>query len=122
MAVIVVADDDRMTRTMIRSTLEAAGHTVLDAEDGYECLERVSNARPDLVFVDVFMPEMDGLQTLAEIHREYPNLKIVGMSSGGTRGQMTFLGAMRDLGALHVITKPIRALDLMVLVDRLTVS
>ena len=119
MAVIVVADDDCMTRTMIRSTLEAAGHTVLDAVDGYECLERVSNARPDLVFVDVFMPEMDGLQALAEIRRDYPHLQIVGMSSGGSRGQMGFLDAMRDLGAQQVVAKPILAADLLILVDSL---
>ena len=117
MALIVVADDDRLTRVMVRTALESGGHTVLDACDGYECLDRIQSAQPDLAIIDMFMPEMDGLETVAEIRTQNPNLKIIAMSSGGTRVKMTYLDAMHDMGANQVVAKPIKATHLLDLVE-----
>ena len=102
-----------MTRQMIRIALEQGGHMVLDAVDGYECLERVKNAQPDMLIVDVFMPEMDGLEVVAEIKVSNPGLKIIGISSGCPRMKTKYLDIIKNLGADTILSKPIKAADLL---------
>ncbi len=59
---IVVADDSRTTRTLLRQILLQAGFAVEMAEDGREAVDRVVGRRPDLVVLDIHMPEMDGYE------------------------------------------------------------
>jgi CheY-like chemotaxis protein len=66
---ILVVEDDSATREMIRRTLEGDGWTVCEAENGRVGLERLAESRPELILLDLMMPEMDGFEFVAELRR-----------------------------------------------------
>ncbi len=66
---ILITDDDQSLREMIRVSLEYEGYRVLQAQNGTECLALMRRLRPDMVILDVIMPEMDGLETCQNIRR-----------------------------------------------------
>jgi DNA-binding NtrC family response regulator len=84
MARVLVADDERSICEAFGLLLEAEGHTPLAASTGEEALRLVRAEHPDLVFVDVRMPGMDGLEVLKEIRRFDPSLPVVVMTAYGT--------------------------------------
>ena len=107
MAQIIVADDDKVTRVMIRAVLEADGHDLLEAQNGLECLRLLQTCSPDIIIMDVFMPQMSGLEAVAAIRAKDKNIKIIGMSGGGEHGKTPYLNAILDSGANMVVAKPI---------------
>jgi DNA-binding NarL/FixJ family response regulator len=75
---IVVAEDNRDLQAMIRMTLEVAGFKVVgQAYDGGEALELVRDHQPDILVLDLHMPEVGGLEVLPEIHAIAPHCKVV---------------------------------------------
>ena len=66
---IMVVEDDEATRGMVRSMLEDDGWTVVEAENGRIALERLDEAKPDLILLDLMMPEMDGFDFAAALRR-----------------------------------------------------
>jgi DNA-binding NarL/FixJ family response regulator len=75
---VVVADDHSLFRDGITSLLEAAGYQVVDqVGDGDLAIEAVRNLQPDLVLLDITMPNKNGLETLAILKNEFPSLKVV---------------------------------------------
>lgn len=84
MALILVADDDRVTRAMLSNILQARGHRVVEAPDGVQALELNKKNDFDLAFIDIFMPEKDGVQTAKSLVADTPTIKIVAMSGGST--------------------------------------
>ena len=69
-APVLVVEDDADTRARLRTALERAGWTVAEAENGRVALERIAEHRPELVLLDLMMPEMDGAAFLQELHRK----------------------------------------------------
>ncbi|GLF94666.1 response regulator [Streptomyces yaizuensis] len=67
---MLVVDDNRVIRQLIRVNLELEGFEVVTAADGVECLEVFEKVRPDLVTLDVVMPRLDGLRTVARLRAE----------------------------------------------------
>ena len=112
MARILVVDDDRQTRIVLRRMLEAEGHEVIEAENGDACMRSYAASPADLVVVDMFMPERDGLETIVALRREFAAPRIIAISGGG--GSVTFepLEAASHLGALTTLTKPVDAAEL----------
>jgi adenylate cyclase len=72
----LVAEDDEATRRMLRETLEEEGWDVVEARDGREALEAAAARRPDLILLDLLMPEMDGFEFLEELRKEPANRSI----------------------------------------------
>lgn len=70
MSTIMVADDEADTRFLVRELLERAGHVVLEAFDGIDCLEKLKSLTPDLLLLDVMMPGMDGWEILERIQED----------------------------------------------------
>lgn len=66
---VLIAEDSRDTRLMLKRAFELKGYNVIEAEDGNEALEVVNETRPNLIVVDLNMPVVDGLQTIKEIRR-----------------------------------------------------
>lgn len=64
---VLIAEDSRDTRIMLKRAFELKGYNVLEAEDGSEALEVVSETRPNLILVDLNMPVVDGLETIKKI-------------------------------------------------------
>lgn len=74
---ILIIDDDEDVRYVMRTYLEHLGFTVEEALDGYAALELVRRKPYQMLFLDYRMPRLDGIETLAEIRRVAPELKIV---------------------------------------------
>ena len=77
MKTILIVDDDRNLRRLYKDELEAEGYHIALAADGREALDFVSRERPDLVLMDVRMPEMDGLEAMARLLREYGGVPVL---------------------------------------------
>jgi len=103
---ILIADDAAFMRKMIRSTLAASGYTnFIEAQNGAEAVRLFASENPDLVLLDVTMPEMDGLEALKRIMAISPSAKVVMCSAIGQDG--TIMEAVRS-GASEFIVKPFK--------------
>jgi CheY-like chemotaxis protein/anti-sigma regulatory factor (Ser/Thr protein kinase) len=110
---ILIVDDDRTTREILRMQLRAAGHSVETAKDGTAGLQRVRRKNFDLVLLDVWMPGMDGLAVLSRLREEPSQPKVVVMTADDT--SETLLKAIRE-HAFNYVTKPIEPKALVELV------
>ena len=117
MAFILVVDDDAMLRTTLRSILERAGHEVAEAADGKLGLASYRARRPDLVLIDMVMPNREGAETIVDLRADGGNVPIIAMSGGGFDGGDLYLTIASGVGADEVLKKPIRAEDLLQTVD-----
>jgi CheY-like chemotaxis protein len=106
MSRILIIDDELSLRQVLRSILERAGHTVLDAPNGREGMALWHREPPDIVVTDLFMPEKDGLQVLMEMKNVAPKPKIIAMSGGGQKGLLDWRATAQALGADRVLVKP----------------
>ena len=86
MARILVVDDDKTVRLLLRAVLERRGYAVVEAENGDEGLRYYRAAPADLVITDIQMPVMDGLQMIRELRDAFPTARIVAIS--GDRGRL----------------------------------
>jgi CheY-like chemotaxis protein len=118
---ILVIDDDRSVRTAIKTLLEHEGFEVVAAEDGRAGLDALETTAFDLVIVDIFMPGMDGLETITAFHRRAPLVPIIAMSGFMFRDSATpapdFLSMATKLGAASSLHKPFRPRDLIAAVQ-----
>ncbi len=106
MANILVIDDEEGVRRAICKVLVREGHEVFEAPDGKVALDLVQDDPPDLVICDLFMPEMDGVEVLRELRRDYPDLQVVAISGGAYQGKVQLLDVAKGLGAAAVLKKP----------------
>ncbi len=103
---ILIIDDNEQIRSLLREILELANFVVADAPNG-EIGARLFRQQPaDLVITDIFMPEKEGLETIRELRREFPDVKIIAISGGGSRGELAYLPAAKKLGAHRTFIKP----------------
>ena len=107
---ILTVDDDEFVREVLAAYLEDSGYEVLQAENGRLGLELFRREAPDLVMLDLRMPEMDGLEVLGRITEESPDTPVILVSGMGTIGDA--IKALK-LGAWDYIAKPIH--DMLVL-------
>ena len=106
MAKILIVDDDSGCLKLLRASLTVLGHEVCEAHDGDVALQAHVSWRPELVLLDVLMPEKDGIETLRELHAIEPTLPIVAMSDGGSIGLSICIDVMPTLGATGLLIKP----------------
>jgi two-component system response regulator AtoC len=100
---ILVADDDSSIRSLLKQVLADEGYAVLEAATGTEVVERVGEAHPDLVIMDVRMPELDGIEALPKVKSSSPGTAVLIMTAFGSSNAA--IKAM-ELGAFDYITKP----------------
>lgn len=80
MAKILVIDDDPAILTTVDLVLKRAGHQVVTSINAFEGLERLAQEAFDLVIVDLYMPEMDGIETMTQIGLRHPKLQVIVLS------------------------------------------
>ena len=102
MAQILVIEDDNTHRRIIREILKAHGHDVTDAKDGFQGIRLQQSHGYDLVLTDVVMPGMEGIETVRELIRLYPDLRILAISAY----KEGYLEAAKKLGAIETLEKP----------------
>lgn len=99
---ILVVDDEPRMIGFIRMNLELEGHQVLEAHSGFEALELVRTQLPDLILLDVMMPDLDGFETLRML-REFSNIPIIMLTAKGEENDKVY---GLELGADDYVTKP----------------
>jgi len=102
---ILVIDDESVSRTVISRMLEKLGFLVITAADGATGLELYREQDPDLIMVDLFMPEIDGFKVITTIHEQSPDTPVIVISVTDRIGDV--IRALR-LGAWDFITKPVQ--------------
>ena len=115
MADILVVDDDQSIVAAFQRFLADEQHVVRMAGSAADGLAHIADRRPDLVFMDVRMPGVDGLQALQEIRSHYPDLYVVIMMAYGT-GQ-TSIDAIRA-GAFDYLPKPLDLDELRMVIEK----
>ena len=105
MATILVVDDQEPIRSLLRRALEGADHEVLEASNGRLGLELYRERPADLIITDIFMPEMNGLEMLLELTRNFLNVKVIAIS-GGLESEGA-LNVAKLLGARQTFRKPL---------------
>ena len=125
MARILIVDDDTDFRDVVSVILEVAGHETQRAPDGRQALRMVNEWAPDVVVLDMFMPNMDGLETVVAMRRASRGVKIIAVSGGWGRpddseGTLDVLDQAVALGANTALRKPFDRNVLRRLIDELT--
>lgn len=118
MATILLADDDEAIRTVYRACLQAAGHQVIEAADGRQALDAFRRERPELMILDVWMPQLNGFEVLDALRHDPAStrLKILMLSNLGDAE--TRLEAFSG-GAMEYLVKGVSLSELMTRVDAL---
>jgi CheY-like chemotaxis protein len=121
LANILIVDDDPAVQAAIRIVLQRAGHAVVVASDGHRGLAIFEAGDFDLLILDIFMPGMDGLETMRLIHQRQPLIPILVISgrpiSPDSSTSPDFLKMATKLGAISSLQKPFRSVDLLAAVS-----
>jgi DNA-binding NtrC family response regulator len=111
---ILVIDDDRQSRCIVRRALERAGYLVIEARDGEEGTRIVDQAVPALVITDILMPNKEGLQVIRELRDRHKALPVIAISGGSPHlAPEAVLRLARCLGACDTLLKPFGLDDLL---------
>ncbi|MEH7526065.1 response regulator, partial [Bacillus sp. JJ1503] len=104
MARILIVDDAKFMRITLSTILKKANHEIVgEGENGKEAVQLYEDLLPDLVTMDITMPEMSGLEAVKEIKRQYPSAKVIMCSA---MGQQKMVVEAIELGAKDFIVKP----------------
>lgn len=106
---VLIVEDDTQIRRFLRLTLEAEGIDVFEAGSGLECIAQNRRHLPDLVILDLGLPDLDGVQVISEL-RTWSNVPIVVLSARSAESEKV---AALDSGADDYLTKPFGNLELM---------
>jgi len=110
---ILIIGDDVQTLNMLRQMLEREGYEVVEAPDGKEGLRRYRESPTDLIITDIIMPEKEGIETIMELRRDFPDVKIIAMSGGGRNNPKAYLDIAENLGAQYTFAKPVEREELL---------
>jgi len=113
---ILIADDNDEIRALLRSLFEIEGYRVFTAANGREAMELLKASPIHLLMTDLAMPEQEGIETIIEVRKDYPNLPIVAIS--GVFSGPVLAGANR-LGADAILEKPLRIDQVLEVVHKL---
>ena len=112
---ILLIDDEESVRMLFQMVLAQAGYHVLTAESGSHGLQLLQQQEVDLALVDIFMPEMDGLELIQRLRAARPNSKIIAMSGGSW--EWDYLDTAKQLGANCTLKKPFSLQELLAAVS-----
>ena len=99
---VLVIEDNAELRHYLRLALESQGYEVVTADNGRTALPYLEGHGVDVVLTDIYMPEMDGIETILELRQRFPSVRVIAMSGKPA----THLPVMEELGAAHVLKKP----------------
>lgn len=116
MAKILIADDSAFARLNCKKVLTRGGHDVLEAASGFEALALYKSERPDVVFLDITMPDMDGLAALEEIIKFDAEARI---AMATAMGQQRIVIEALKAGAKEFLVKPFQPERVLTTVDKL---
>jgi DNA-binding response OmpR family regulator len=100
---VLVIEDNVDLRDYLRLALESQEYQVLTARNGQEALGYLNGHPVDVVLTDLFMPEMDGIEVIATLRKQFPGVRVVAMSG---RPGVDYLTVARELGVENTLRKP----------------
>lgn len=100
---VLVVDDAAFMRMMIRDILAKEGYSIHEAVNGRDAIEKYEELRPDLVTLDITMPEVDGIEALKRIRERHPDARVLMVSA---MGQQKMIVEALEEGALDFLVKP----------------
>lgn len=115
---ILVVDDDEKALRVIEALLTPHGYEVITAQDGGEAITTMTSTKPDLVLMDVFMPNMDGYTALGAIKKDIATREVPVVMVTAIDQQLNKILAEK-LGAAGYVTKPFKSPELLDIIDRL---
>lgn len=116
MSRILIIEDDPLTREWLESLLTRNGYVVDSATNGQEGIDLFRSNQAELVITDIVMPEKDGIETITDLKRHYPSVKVIAISGGERRPEgvsRNYLHSAKLLGANRAMQKPIANEDLL---------
>jgi len=116
---ILFIDDNEPFRVSFSRILERQGFEIIQAGDGLVGLKKFREFPPDLVICDLIMPEMEGMETIQELRRTKPDLKIIAISGGGRVNPLDYLKIAQMMGAVEKLVKPFSSDELISIIERL---
>jgi two-component system response regulator (stage 0 sporulation protein F) len=103
-ATILIIDDEEPIRALLHFALEAAGYEVTEAANGRQGLDLYRQRPTDLIIADMLMPELNGLDLLLDLTREFLHAKVIAISGAG--GEQNVLDVAKLFGARQTFEKP----------------
>jgi len=116
--ILVVEDDEPLRKILVR-LLSRPGCEVVEAENGHAAVQSMCRHAADLVITDLIMPEMDGIETIRSLARDFPATKIIAISGGGRIAGDQYLDIASKLGVQKILAKPFSPWELLHAVDEL---
>lgn len=114
---VLIVDDAAFMRLSLRTMLERNGYEIIgEAVNGLDAIEKYTILKPELVTMDITMPDMDGVQALEEIKKQDPNAKVIIISA---LGQETMVKKAIMLGAKGFLVKPYKEENLIKAIGKL---
>ena len=104
---VLIVDDEPDVRLSLQLALELAGYSVRIAANGHEALAAQRDSAADILITDIFMPESDGMETIAAFRKEFPATRIVVVSGAARRPATDYLSAAQLVGADITLKKPL---------------
>lgn len=110
MTTVMIIDDDPAIRNLFNQMLSRKGFDVVTADNGRIALQKLERSPVELVITDIFMPELDGIEFIAEVNKIKPDLKIIAISGGYSfiRPEQ-YLSIAKNLGAVTILEKPVKS-------------
>ncbi len=103
---VLVVDDSAFMRNMLKNIItQAGGNVVGEAGDGQEAIDKVNELQPQVVFLDIMMPNVNGLDALKKIKSDHPDIKVVMCTSAG---QEKIIAEAVETGASEFVKKPFK--------------
>lgn len=104
---ILLVEDDELLRAYLKQKLEREGYFVSEAPDGLDAMKLLKDSEFDLLLSDIIMPDKDGVETIADVKRLRPNIRIIAMSGGdkATHAWQKLIDA-KKVGADYILIKP----------------
>ena len=113
---ILIVDDNDLMRTLLRGILRSEDYpTVSEARNGIVALDAIAKDKPDIVFLDVIMPEMDGIETLQNIKERYPDIAVIMITGNPSKENVE---ESIQTGASGFIVKPFNSAKVLNALDR----
>jgi CheY-like chemotaxis protein len=116
--VILLIDDEENFRCVLKQVLVHAGYEVVEASNGAEGIRYFYEKPADMIVTDIIMPEKEGIETIIELKKAFPDVKLVAMSGGGWYGTDIDFDMAKKLGA-RTLDKPFALQDLLDVVREL---
>ncbi len=103
MTKVLIVDDSMFSRSAVKKVIKRLGHETIEAANGREGLKKIIDEKPDIVFTDLLMPEMDGIELLTSVKEKNLGVPVVVVSANV---QNSVRQQCNELGALEFLNKP----------------